>query len=992
MQKYDPKKAADSLPASPNCVTVFGAGIAGLTVAHELVERGFQVQVWERDIDDRRPERGCDVGGLARTQWAAVNWPSEVSLDNIAPDDLEPFHERPARPITHIPKRIYFRWTDGIPKIESLDTPAGKEFSEYLESRLTEFDHLKDVEITVRAAGVSDLPPATRKQRVGLGVRDMLTRLKHPLVALNTDDACLTFRFKILLPGPRDSGPRECRIQIRVDESANADASDITFYFRDEQGGAIGAPLHAKGSWMPGAPDQVDGALKALATIAEQDHQPDVYMEVAIRNWDRMSDGERGHREMILMAVVNSVRDFANANPVGVRATTVTKRGQLHEFSLISTEDESKRVRLLVAPIAELPYPKHEPTSGDLQIVVSFRPRERWLPGEHGYRFFPSFYHHVFDTMKRTPLLDVQAKTAYAISQERAVGFREPEPVEYIETGRTVYDNLQPTSSHVLALSNGQRPSQLSRSAIRSFEELREYLRILFGGKDAVGFGLGPRDVSRITLKLLQFATSCDARRKDYEKDSFWDFVGGDELSQEGKELVERWPKALVAMSGKECDARTQWVPLIQLLLDQARLDGYRDGTLKGPTSEAWLTPWRRYLEAQGVEFIHGELIGFTRLTEEKTKASRVWPKVQCYDPRYGGKAPPLHPGYFVLAVSADEAQRLAQDYLKEAPPKKGADEGEVSDFARIAALQVPAHDRPIPAAKKDNFRDFAGIQFYFAEDVYWIDGHVYYPETPWGLTSVSQARFWQDKMDWEHGYRGVLSVIIGSWETPDEDPIYGRKKASECSPSELARRVWNQIKEAIQEKTLVRRSPAAGRFVRRSGAHELPEPLYFHLDQNLEHRKDPDHFINHAPFFVALPGHFENRPGDLEHGYRVENGFVIAGQYTKTHTRLPCMEAANESGRHAVNAILQHLIEHKVKGHELHRSLCDIWNPEDREIDDLAFWKELDARLCERGVPHLLDVIDLASFSDNALRGGPNDPFDPVRLLAHLSKMAQAF
>ena len=149
---------------------------------------------------------------------------------------------------------------------------------------------------------------------------------------------------------------------------------------------------------------------------------------------------------------------------------------------------------------------------------------------------------------------------------------------------------------------------------------------------------------------------------------------------------------------------------------------------------------------------------------------------------------------------------------------------------------------------------------------------------------------------------------------------------------------------------------------------------------------------MNHAPFFVALPGHFENRPGDLEHGYRVDNGFVIAGQYTKTHTRLPCMEAANESGRHAVNAILQHLIEHKVKGHELHRSLCDIWNPEDREIDDLAFWKELDARLCERGVPHLLDVIDLASFSDNALRGGPNDPFDPLRLLAHLSKMAQTF
>lgn len=26
------------------------------------------------------------------------------------------------------------------------------------------------------------------------------------------------------------------------------------------------------------------------------------------------------------------------------------------------------------------------------------------LPGEHGFRFFPGFYRHITDTMKRTPL------------------------------------------------------------------------------------------------------------------------------------------------------------------------------------------------------------------------------------------------------------------------------------------------------------------------------------------------------------------------------------------------------------------------------------------------------------------------------------------------------------------------------------------------------------------------------------------------------------
>jgi uncharacterized protein with NAD-binding domain and iron-sulfur cluster len=1016
----------DQLPESPNCVTIFGAGIAGLTAAHELVERGFHVQVWEKASDERHPDRGCDVGGLARTQWAAVTWPEARRVDVLEdPVDKRDWPSRRTTSVTFVPERFYLRFAPGRferdDPWEKPDPDAWLELAKVVEELVSERPPgANHCTITVRAQGGLEISGAERFRRAEY-CRGLVAACLRPKGYVVGELQGFTPWLELCCSVTREG--EEFRVQIVVTGSDQYDYAGVEI---DWRGGADRKtklrPLLATSRWRRHwAPEDLSSVtgnfLKDLSTaLGRLEGQFDgqtVYFEASANQISRLGHEERERR-------IRYVKDMFQSRLPG----TIAAEGSAYRVTWTSDSKDAVTTSVLVhvVPIDRFPYQAYDDVPEDIEVACSFRPRERWLPGEHGYRFFPSFYHHLFDTMKRTPLLEAMEKPAFSQAQERAVGVRHPEPFEYTETGRVVMDNVHPTTSTLLAFSGGQRPSRVSRSAVRSFEELREYLEVLFGAREAGGLGFTPRDATRMSLKILKFATASDARRREYEDISWWDFLDADTLSEGAQDTIRRLPQALVAMNAEECDARTQWVPFIHILLDEVRTDAYRDGTLRGPTSEAWLLPWRRYLEAQGVEFVRGELEGFelverevgardvTAVGERDVEAKRVrrpWPKVHCFDLRYpcqedrseadeAGKPkrrPLLRPGYFVLSVSADRTKALADEYAALAA-KLSVDEqarfrldGSDLELARSITSPPPLGPEHEEAKLGSDFRHFSGIQYYFAEDVFWIDGHVYFPDSAWRVTSISQARFWQEKMDWEHGYRGVLSAIIGNWDEPGS--LKG-KKAWECTEAELAEEVWYQIKSAIREKR-ARRGDDPGRFARRTPAQdELPEPLYWHLDAGLKPRERAPGFENATPFMVNRPGAFEQRPGSLdpERGYTVEHGFVLAGYYTKTHTRIPSMEAANESARHAVNAILKHLERSGAEGLRIRRTYCDVWSPEDRELDDLRFLKELDARLLERGLPHLLDIFDADYLAQHLLRGGSRDPLDPLRLLSRLRRL----
>ncbi|WP_437979096.1 NAD(P)-binding protein [Sorangium sp. So ce295] len=719
------------------------------------------------------------------------------------------------------------------------------------------------------------------------------------------------------------------------------------------------------------------------------------------------------------------------------------------------------------------------------------------VPGEHGYRLFPSFYRHIFDTMKRTP-----------------VG--EPRPGHR----PTAFDQLEPTFRQVFAARKGFIP--LSRERPRSLEAFRtEYMRL------TQGLGFSRRDLARFFFKLVRYMMTCSARRaKEYEGMSLFTFFGADQkgfYSEPFIESIRAAPQALVAMAAERCDARTQGNVYLQLLLDQVLGGQYTDNILSGPTSDAWLVPWRKHLkENLGVDFHPGELLSIEQM-DDKLEVLVLRPEVLVLPP----KEELPRANYHVVALDPVAAERvtrwwdaketsrvphhgvprelrgftshvttelpagleryeIAVTYMSPLSPQEADDklrsllrrvqfaeddaslaQRERSAFRSVAystghvveepegvpELRIhfwfdrkvgpheaqilqrvlrrwapPAEDVRLTSERaqrfpeavrvrtprlpeqrygespEDRLQTFTGIQYYFDQDFKLVRGHVYFPDTEWGLSAVSQSQFWVGKHfeDFDPKIRGVLSVDIGNCRRRSS---FTGKSLLESSPVEIEREVWRQIKDSLRT-TRGLAAPVTNL--------PLPEPRYCHLDSNLAFA-DRALRANRTPFLINNVGDWENRPrcapwvpgrsklGDgartdgtglwqAPHGgYRVhEDSVVFCGSYMRTFTRMNTMEAANESARHAVNAILDHMASTR-RSDDLARAgitgdYCDIWDIEEHELEDLAFFKRVDEMLFQAGKPHIADILQFDKLADVA----HPDPSPGQSLLAALGATLQ--
>lgn len=494
------------------------------------------------------------------------------------------------------------------------------------------------------------------------------------------------------------------------------------------------------------------------------------------------------------------------------------------------------------------------------------------LPGEHGFRFYPAFYKHLIQTMSEIPL-DLTVKD-----------------------GRTVADNLKPCREAALA-ADGLGLVEILRSKPSGVFDVVRTLDLFFAK-----LRVDPRDVARFARKILRYLSSCRGRRAEaYENTSWWSFVGGDDYRDKFQRYLRAVPRIMVAMDPQRGSARTIGNISMQLMADYGAEGTHNDRTLIGPTTDAWIAPWRRYLEKCGVTFHLGQrLLGL----DFDARAGRI------NGAQVDGEAVPVQADFYVLAAPLEAAVGLVTDAMAEYDPEL-AKLKEVRDRGLADASGVAT-------GGSEKMLDWmVGIQFYLREDIPLIAGHVFYPDSPWALSSISQAQFWKspgghfrDRYG-DGRVGGILSVDISDWNRPG---VLFKKPAKQCSAEEIRREVWEQLKRGLNlpNRALI----------------EDEHLSSWNLDQDIEFPEAGSAApANRSPLLVHPPGSWRLRP-TAETG--VEN-LMLASDYVRTETNLACMEGANEAARQAVNAIL------RQDGYTA--ATCKTWPLEEDPIFDRAKW-----------------------------------------------------
>jgi uncharacterized protein with NAD-binding domain and iron-sulfur cluster len=513
------------------------------------------------------------------------------------------------------------------------------------------------------------------------------------------------------------------------------------------------------------------------------------------------------------------------------------------------------------------------PAKGEpgVRVAPSGRRMGPPLPGEHGFRFFPGFYRHVIDAMKRIP-----------------------------HEGGSVADHLVDTNQVHLARFGRPPvfyPARFPQTPTEVMGAIHFVLGLLTGELD-----IPAAETAFFAGKVFQIVSSCRARRlAEYEKISWWDFVDAANHSAGYQNFFANgFTRSLVAAKARRASTKTIGDIFLQMILSAIAPLQTADRVLDGPTSDVWINPWLEHLKSLGVRYHRNAHVQAITYKGGRIRSATV---------TENGRTVQVEGDYFVAAVPVE----------------------------RMAELTTPALEAAAPSLKNlSELSEYVewmnGIQFYLTKDMRLVHGHSVYMDTPWALTSVSQAQFWPEfPLDrYADGrVRGSLSVCVSDWDIPG----LNGKRAETCTLEEVKDEVWEELKRSLNG----------------AGEEILTDDMLhsWFIDPSLSRPTPASALVNSAPLLVNYIDTWRLRPEAVT---AIPNLF-LASDYVRTYTDIATMEAANEAARRAANGVMD------AAGSSAAR--CPVWNLHEPEIFEPL--RAIDQARFDQGLPWDAAAVSLA-------------------------------
>ncbi|MBW1298570.1 polyprenyl synthetase family protein [Aquimarina litoralis] len=390
----------------------------------------------------------------------------------------------------------------------------------------------------------------------------------------------------------------------------------------------------------------------------------------------------------------------------------------------------------------------------------------------------------------------------------------------------------------------------------------------------------------------IKAMSSSKTRHEQELSDLNWDDYIEKSLQGESEEVIhflKNVAKATASVHSTEASVRGMSYTLNRLVTNPG-LD-----ILNGPTNDTWFDHWEKYLVKLGVDIYKNSTITKIDHNEQEIIGLEICREKQTTF---------CQANLYIFAIPHHNLETLLpKTFLKRDQTLK-----------RITELQSEWQ---------------TGLQFYLKCPIKMPRGHLGFASSPWSLSCILQTDFWEDRYKSET-YESILSLIIANWDAPG---IKTNKTARECTKEEL-------IEEVIAQLVMFAPDTFRSSFIEMEVVHcEVDPGITLTGDTNA---------TNDTPLFINKAKSWHNRPSNKT---AIPNMY-LAGDYTQTSAYLATMEGANESGKLAVNALLEDL--------NLTKNLCPIHRKKHEKIAKvLQPFVQIDEMLFSLGQPHLFDLVD---------------------------------